>query len=93
MTVRQLENEMSARELTEWMIYYGLEPFGDTQDDFRAGLICSTIANVNGGGKGGKALKPTDFIKIYQQPKHEDYIAKRQNQLQQIFYIYYFIFN
>lgn len=84
MTVRELENRMSAREITEWMVYYGIEPFGDTQDDFRAGLICSTFANVMGAGKKGKALKPTDFINIYQQPVQNDVIGKRQEQLKQM---------
>ena len=58
MTVAQLDREMSAKELTEWMIYYSIEPFGGAREDYRAALVSSTIANVK-----GVKVTPNDFIK------------------------------
>ena len=84
MTVRQLENSMSARELSEWMAYYAIEPFGEQRDDYRAGLIAATVANCAGAGKKGKALQPTDFIPIYTQPKQVSFIDRKQEQARQM---------
>lgn len=58
---------MSSRELTEWMLYYGMEPFGPAREDYRAALVSSTIANCH-----GNKLKPQDFIKPYERPKFDD---------------------
>ena len=38
---------MSSAEVTELMAYTNLEPWGPLADDFRAGQICATVANVN----------------------------------------------
>lgn len=45
MTVRQLLESIDSAELTEWMAYDQIEPFGPQREDLRAGLICSTVAN------------------------------------------------
>ncbi len=34
-------------QLSEWMTYFALEPWGEERADFRAGTIASTIANVH----------------------------------------------
>ena len=47
MTVRELLARIDSRELTEWMAFYELEPWGSEIDDHRAGTIAATIANVN----------------------------------------------
>lgn len=52
---------LSSRQLAEWWEYYGMEPFGWVADNWRAGLVASTIANVNR-GKSRRAFKPTDFM-------------------------------
>ncbi|MCH8189083.1 MAG: DUF4035 domain-containing protein [Proteobacteria bacterium] len=56
-----MSEELSDTELHEWMAFYRLEPFGDERADLRAGIVASTIANVNR-GKRGRAKKPTDFM-------------------------------
>lgn len=84
MTVRELENRMSARELSEWMAYYAIEPFGEQREDYRAGLLAATVANCAGAGKKGKALQPTDFIPIYTQPKQVSFIDRKQEQARQM---------
>lgn len=33
--------------MAEWEAYDTLEPFGSPRDDFRVGLICSTVANFS----------------------------------------------
>ncbi len=60
-TVGQLSEELSDAELQEWMAFYRIEPFGGERADLRAGIIASTIFNVNR-GKRGRASKPTDFM-------------------------------
>jgi hypothetical protein len=57
-TARELLEKMSSRELSEWLAYYGLEPFGDERADLRAGIISSTIANANSNHR----FKPSDFM-------------------------------
>lgn len=56
---------MSSRELSEWMAFSSIEPFGEVREDYRAGLICSVIANASGNYK--KHLKPDDFISLFSQ--------------------------
>lgn len=52
---------MSSRQLTEWMIFYQLEPWGEKRADLRAGIVAATVANVHRGKK-DKALKAEDFM-------------------------------
>lgn len=60
------------------MAYSTLEPFGATRADYRAGLIASAVANSSGNYK--KALLPTDFISIYQQPREMSMLDRRKKQ-------------
>ena len=63
MTVRELLARIDSRELSEWMVYYRLEPWGTEVDDWRAGMIASVIANVNRDPKKqNKPFQPTDFM-------------------------------
>lgn len=52
---------MNGRQVAEWEAYYQIEPFGEYQAFWRAGLIASMIANALR-GKGQTVLKPEDFI-------------------------------
>lgn len=47
--------------MAEWEAYYLIEPFGEYYEFWRAGLICSMIANLLR-GKDQKVAKPEDFI-------------------------------
>lgn len=38
---------ISSKELTEWIAFYGLEPFGDIRADYRSAVISATVANVH----------------------------------------------
>jgi len=63
MPVGEMLARMSGQELTEWMAFYQLEPWGTKVDDQRAGIVASTMANLWGGGK--KKFKPDDFMPEY----------------------------
>lgn len=58
---------MSARELAAWESYYATEPFGAERDNLHAAMTCALLANIHR-GKGGKAIKPEDFMIRYQDP-------------------------
>lgn len=63
MTVAELGERMSSRELTEWMLYAGMEPFGSDADDARNAI--STAATVNaviGAAGGKKQVKAEQFL-------------------------------
>jgi hypothetical protein len=56
-------SELDSAELTEWMAFYQLEPFGDLMADRRHGIATSVLANVNRDAKAKpEAYKETDFI-------------------------------
>lgn len=61
MTVRRLLGELDSRELTEWMAYERVEPFGVVRDNLHAGVVAATVANANR-SKSAKPFQPTDFL-------------------------------
>lgn len=63
MTVRELLTRIDSRELSEWMAFFELEPWGAEVDDWRAGLVASTIVNVNRDPKKrAQPFQPKDFM-------------------------------
>ena len=52
---------MPALHFNVFRAYYGLAPFGDVRGDAQAGIVASTIANVNR-GRGVKPFSPSDFM-------------------------------
>ena len=70
MTVRELLARIDSRELSEWRVFFDFEPWGAEVEDWRAGLIASTIANANRDPKKTrKPFAPKDFMPQYDQPK------------------------
>lgn len=63
-TVGELLDSISSAELTEWMAFDQLEPFGYATDSLRAGQICAVIANVNRPKETSKKWKASDFVVI-----------------------------
>lgn len=53
-------DEIPSRLLTEWMAFYGLEPFGFDVAMFGHAQTASTIFNMNR-PKGERAREPRDF--------------------------------
>ena len=54
-------------ELTDWIAYDQMDPIGETRADIRTGLVCSTFANVMGGG----STTPSDFMLFQKKPAPE----------------------
>ncbi len=71
MTVGDLLKRVTSRELSEWMAYETLEPFGPRRADHRAGVIASLIYNSNR-GKGAKPLGADDFFPETFEPPQEE---------------------
>ncbi len=76
MTVREMLSRIDSRELTEWQAYAELEPFGEWRGDLRAGIVASTIANVNR-KKDSKPFKASDFMPEF--GKQKDAPVKKQS--------------
>lgn len=61
--MRELLERTDSRELAEWQAFYQLEPFGVERGDVQAGIVASTIANVNRDRKKrAKPYTPNDFM-------------------------------
>lgn len=69
MSVSELLASMSASELAEWMAYEEITgPLGPERGDIHAGIIASTIANVNR-KKGKRPYKPQEFMPTWDRPR------------------------
>ena len=38
---------LSSRQISEWMAYYTLDPFGEERADLRFGMLMALLANMN----------------------------------------------
>lgn len=56
--------EMTSSELTAWMAFFKLEPFGELRADFREAAHMALVANMNR-KKGSKRFKPEDFMPVW----------------------------
>lgn len=75
--IKRLLREIDSRDITDYLAYYQIEPFGTEQDYIQAGIVASTIANVNR-SKNTQPFKPYDFVpssfksKIHKKQSAED---------------------
>lgn len=53
---------MSSSEFTDWIAFYKLEPWGGEAENYRAGVIAATVANVAPRAKNTDPLLPKDFF-------------------------------
>ncbi len=55
---------ITSRQLAEWLVFLQIEPIGETRDDFRAGMICATVANYAGRqrAEGSEPAQPADYM-------------------------------
>jgi len=60
-TVRELLERVDSREISEWMAFAKVEPFGEERADIRSAIIACTMANM-WLGKNQKPYKITDFM-------------------------------
>jgi len=61
MTVNELLGRISSREITEWMAFSQLEPFGAEAGYVGHAITASTVANVNR-AKSQRAYEVSDFM-------------------------------
>jgi hypothetical protein len=59
-TIGEIEATMGSAELSDWMDYYQIEPFGAWRDNFHSAQISALIYNVNRGKQ--KPVKTADFM-------------------------------
>jgi len=68
MTVNELLGRISSRELSEWMAFSQLEPFGAEIGFIGHAITSSVVANVNR-EKGKKAYEASDFMPNFGEKK------------------------
>ena len=61
MTVAELLARISSAELTEWMAFAELEPFGGDVPFLGSAIVASTVANANR-KQGTKAMPISEFM-------------------------------
>lgn len=64
MTVAELGERMSGKEVGDWQVYEQVEPFGERRADYRAASICLVLYQTVAAMGGGKAKDMTleDFL-------------------------------
>lgn len=61
--MEELDATLSADEFAQWLAFDAIEPIGGPRGDLQAGIVASTIANVNR-ARGSKAFSPFDFMPL-----------------------------
>ena len=79
--VVKIERGLTAKRFIEWRHYADLEPFGEWRADYRAGLICALIANVNRDPK--KTPKPFSAADFMQQWDKEPVKPRKPQSLEE----------
>jgi hypothetical protein len=76
---------MTSKEFTLWSAFFALEPWGCDVDNWRMGVVASTIANVAPRGDKARVFKPQDFyLNPYAKreqdltPEQRAFIARRR---------------
>lgn len=60
--MRELLERLDSRELSEWMAYYSIEPWGAERDNLHAGIVAKAIYDVNQDPKKHRDISPADFL-------------------------------
>lgn len=61
MTVGEMLARVTSAELTEWMAFDAIEPFGEFRADLRAGIIASVTANYSMNAP-SRPRRPSDYM-------------------------------
>ncbi len=70
MTVNELLHRVSAQELTEWMAFYRLEPFGSEANYLGHAITSATVMNSQRTKK-SKVFKPETFMPDFERVTEE----------------------
>ena len=61
---------ISSAELTEWMAFYKMSPFGEARGDLRVAQLTALMANVHRDReKRPQPFEPVDFMPYAERPK------------------------
>jgi hypothetical protein len=71
MTVGELLARISSAELTEWMAYDAIEPFGEERADLRAGIVAAVTAN-HSFAPPAKPRQPADYMLFREKQAESD---------------------
>lgn len=77
--------ELTSTQLSEWMAYDLIEPFGEEREDFRMGILASTIANIYKSPKRKKPYKAQDFMPSFEVISEEEQIARLRAKARALF--------
>jgi len=64
-TVAELNERIDSRELSEWIAYYNIEPFGQDRMELMLAQLTAVLANANRGKK-GRPFRVGDFLIGYE---------------------------
>lgn len=85
MTVGELLSRVTSAELTEWIAFAELEPFGEERADLRAGIVASTVAEVNRNPKKRKQpFTPQDFLPKFGKERSDDVEDEEQKRSERL---------
>ena len=70
MTVAEMLSRISSKELTGWMVFYGLEPFGVGIPYIGNAITTSNLVNIQL-KKGAKKTTAEDFMPKFEKPKQQ----------------------
>jgi hypothetical protein len=73
MPVEEMLDRMSSRELTEWMAFAQVEPFGQEVDNWRFGMLAAVQVNLH---SPKRRVKPEHFMPRVAQAKSDDDMLK-----------------
>ena len=73
--------EIESAELSEWMAYERIEPFGQRRGDYQAAVIAQTVARC----AGNKNTKLEDFLLDFKPARPPQSEAVKQNLLDTFF--------
>lgn len=68
--VTEIEQTVSARELTDWARYWAKEPWGQQRDNAHAALVATVIANIHRGER-QEPFTLNDFMLLDDESHHE----------------------
>jgi hypothetical protein len=65
-----LLSQLDSKQISEWMAFYQVEPFGEERADLRSAIIACVTANA-WRGKNQKPFEVSDFLPKFDPPKQQ----------------------
>lgn len=81
-TVEELQDVMSSLEFTRHLAMFEREPWGYYWDNWRAGMIAATMANLQICKPNTPPLQPQDFFPVTKKSKEGKLTARKHKELE-----------